>query len=870
MAGTNISTAISIGGQLQGSFGSMIRQSKLGLLSLQTQAVKTNAILTGIGKTMLGFAGGFLAFEGIKNFLSESIKLSKEEGATEGALLATLIAQNRARGLAPGFAKEQLEAIKRTSKALQEQSGISKELFMDNAKQLNMFKLSTAQIQRMLPALADLTAYQKKAGIETSGNAAAIGKFLATGQAKGLRSVGIELNQMQATVAKHLSVTQRLSMVYAEIERQYGGLAAKRGKDLVGQADLAAIHWHETMKKIGDSFLPVQRKLTLFFGEIASIIGPPLIKLSQFIAQNFDSWTAIIRKSVIPVIRDLVTKGWKLLTGAITFFQQNSSWLIPWMGNVVKAIGLWVFAIQPLLQGIALVRTALMGLALLNPWTALAAAAIAAGVLVIQHWTQVKKFLGGIYEMIVGTKVYNASLEDKGVLRAFKKGEVPKAQPVQLGWVGTIQKAWKDFTSGMPQDVKDALANIQKQWGILTANIQSAWQANVAPWLVPVWNEVIKLLGDIRNIWIQGFILGVESVIIGVSKLLTVVNNISQGFHDAYDWFKKLGDARPDLQQPGVPRVRIGWAESVVGFFKDDLPKLWGGVTDMLKGAWDAGGILVKWAQDIGGWITNQLPKWGTSVGDWFHSLWTGLTNWMTPNVWSPMQTGVKGVGDAMKTYLINPMTTIKDQWDAFLASLNPAGSTGAGAGGGGGGNGFKGGQIWNPLGPAPSALVRAENYGPAVGDRPTAAVTRGPLGWLRPGDIAVSPDLSKAFPLKSYVDVFDKATHKLLLAHQRVADSSWVDAQHPNHMTIETWNRRLKADQVIIKRSPQIPLAPTREGASRDVHINYTVTNHIHGGEDLERRMATIHHRHLERMKEDLAESTASMRRRSFVNADI
>jgi len=52
-------------------------------------------------------------------------------------------------------------------------------------------------------------------------------------------------------------------------------------------------------------------------------------------------------------------------------------------------------------------------------------------------------------------------------------------------------------------------------------------------------------------------------------------------------------------------------------------------------------------------------------------------------------------------------------------------------------------------------------------------------------------------------------------------------------------------------------------------VHLEYHdhSTVHIHGGEEVERKMAEFHRRHIDRLKEDLAEVIWRNKRSSFVN---
>jgi hypothetical protein len=86
--------------------------------------------------------------------------------------------------------------------------------------------------------------------------------------------------------------------------------------------------------------------------------------------------------------------------------------------------------------------------------------------------------------------------------------------------------------------------------------------------------------------------------------------------------------------------------------------------------------------------------------------------------------------------------------------------------------------------------VLRALAYGPNS-EGATAAdqrQTHGPLGVLQTGDIAVSPNLLKLYPLRSRVHVVD-ANGNIVLPNARVADTSWISEGHPTENTFEIWN---------------------------------------------------------------------------------
>jgi hypothetical protein len=164
---------------------------------------------------------------------------------------------------------------------------------------------------------------------------------------------------------------------------------------------------------------------------------------------------------------------------------------------------------------------------------------------------------------------------------------------------------------------------------------------------------------------------------------------------------------------------------------------------------------------------------------------------------------------------------------------------------------------------------LRAEYYGPRFGEHNTDVIwgpgLPGQAGRnkLRFGDIALSPDQLKLYPLGTYVDIVDPTTGQVLRRHRRVADISYKSPGHPNYRTFEIWNDRIKQDRARIRRSQD--QTPT----SVPITIHNHIENHFHGGEaDQHHRLAEAHKRHIDQLKKDLREVIWEQKPSSFNNA--
>jgi hypothetical protein len=160
-------------------------------------------------------------------------------------------------------------------------------------------------------------------------------------------------------------------------------------------------------------------------------------------------------------------------------------------------------------------------------------------------------------------------------------------------------------------------------------------------------------------------------------------------------------------------------------------------------------------------------------------------------------------------------------------------------------------------------------------------------------GDVAMSVALMRQMGLKlgDYVDILNKSGG-IALAHQHLMDTSWFNNPTRDTHGVELWGRpdmgwggvqpsasggqyaklqlggivRRPTRALLGEAGPEAVIPLNRSGMG--VTINYNVTNHIHGGEDLENRMAAIHRRHLDQLHRDMEEVTYRQNRAAFDGA--
>src|SRR5258708_24909312 len=133
MAANVLQTNILVGGKLLGNFRSTFKTAESSLSSLRAHALKTNAAFSGMGKTLIAGAAGFFAIASLKNFASESMKLSKAQAGTRAAALGLIQHQNALRGIGLPQSQPEFHALERQTKANHEMTGFSNVIYIHAA-----------------------------------------------------------------------------------------------------------------------------------------------------------------------------------------------------------------------------------------------------------------------------------------------------------------------------------------------------------------------------------------------------------------------------------------------------------------------------------------------------------------------------------------------------------------------------------------------------------------------------------------------------------------------------------------------------------------------------------------------------------------
>jgi len=494
---------VNLQGQVNPSVNRSIGTTTKMLKGLQLQAAAVNKTLAVVGKTiaaMAAVAGGLLAIGSIAGGLEQSVNLARQNEQIQEQMLVLLKNERLLRGQNVDLAQRDLKAIVAQSEALEQQTGIYKNVFEQGAMIFAQTHRTSGEIKNLQYSMANLLVSQKmqgKSAEELTQIYTAVGKAIQTGMARNLNSVGVFLTAQEKQLlmfnAKVASFTgdysANIKILEDAINRTYGGMAAARRGTLLGQADIAMANMRESMERMGDAILPVQLRLQIIFTKLVPLAEPIITRLAFLIDSvlkrhqtQLDDWIKMIQSKVIPVMVDWINKGWAGLITAFHWFKENSWWILPVLKGIAEG-----FAIVA--AGVVLFTTVIPALVaalgtLANPLTwifggAMGGFAFGENLLPLREWALGQKKLDP--KNLGYPNVFKRQQRTRNPLHP-EWGSAMRAQRVETGWYTqlnkTLQEWWDKY--GKPKII---------EWW---KDLINWWQTEGLPLL----NNTIKIVTD--------------------------------------------------------------------------------------------------------------------------------------------------------------------------------------------------------------------------------------------------------------------------------------------------------------------------------------------------------------------------------------
>ena len=123
-------------------------------------------------------------------------------------------------------------------------------------------------------------------------------------------------------------------------------------------------------------------------------------------------------------------------------------------------------------------------------------------------------------EFLVGTNTFNARLEPKGVMKAFGKNVVPRAEAVQEGLFGGIKSAWTGICNFVHDTWAACVKSLGDLWGgfVKSMNVISDNWKLVSDNLIRIWANTIDAFGT--KFLLKGSLVADEHSAVTLDKTL--------------------------------------------------------------------------------------------------------------------------------------------------------------------------------------------------------------------------------------------------------------------------------------------------------------------------------------------------------------
>lgn len=331
-------------------------ESKLKTFKRELATVKAPTLaavgtkLKNVGQNMM-VAGGMATAAGVGMVYAgkQFVESANEQIAAEERL--SEVYQKRM-----GVGEKAANSTKRLASEIQKSGVIGDEVTLAGAQQLATFAKYPGTVNRLLPAMDNLLAQQKKYGATTEDAkniANLFGKAL-TGQPAALRRVGISFNEAQEKILKYGNEEQRAAVLNEVITQNVGNMNAR-----LAQTDYGKI---------------VQLKNSL--GDVKEEIGIALLPILKDFATYF-------KDNILPMIQqfsDTMKKHpgiSKFLVGLTTVLAIGGP-LLTMLGALTFGVGSLLMVLGPIAPMLLIIAGAIAGV-------------IAFGVLLYKNWDKVKK-----------------------------------------------------------------------------------------------------------------------------------------------------------------------------------------------------------------------------------------------------------------------------------------------------------------------------------------------------------------------------------------------------------------------------------------------------------------------------------------------
>lgn len=303
---------------------------------MENVANKTGAATLSFGKLTAAFAAGQAIFYAAESALREvGTVVGSTINAAEKYQDAEIGLQNAINNNTT-LRDKSIATLNKQADALSNVTAFSEQQYVAADNLLAIHKLSQAQIEALVPHIADMaqgmadaTGEMPNLGSATQLVAKALGENDASGLSASLKRAGIALTKHQQDVLKTGDMTEKLGVITDLLAGHFKGASTNTAQASI---QLAIMHneIEKAQEKIGQAFLPAIDQLTTKFAhfvssdqfqnwlnKVVTIIQRDLPPVLQWLYRTglpalFDAFKAVgdILKVVVPIVKDVLTFIW--------------------------------------------------------------------------------------------------------------------------------------------------------------------------------------------------------------------------------------------------------------------------------------------------------------------------------------------------------------------------------------------------------------------------------------------------------------------------------------------------------------------------------------------------------------------------------
>lgn len=227
---------------------------------------------------------GNVAYKEVKKIAKESVLAAKTQIDSEMKLESAMKLLN-------GATDVQIDSIKSYANQLQNLGVIGDEVQLSGARQLAAYRLQAETIEKLLPGINDLLAYQHGLNA-TQKDAADVGNLLAKamgGQTDDLKTMGIQFSKVQEDILKYGSEAERAATLADVLNRNIGGVSQTLADTDLGSVQNLKNAWSDVKEQVGKTVIELQGKLAKWFVQYMPLIRQITDKAFDGVSKAIDN-----------------------------------------------------------------------------------------------------------------------------------------------------------------------------------------------------------------------------------------------------------------------------------------------------------------------------------------------------------------------------------------------------------------------------------------------------------------------------------------------------------------------------------------------------------------------------------------------------